>query len=178
MTGRRRGRAERGTHQRTTLLTSDPSDPDRIVPRSEGPWVRLLVRLFALSLDRQLADGCSPEDSRLLAARADWLVSPSQREALADSWDRLVARAHRPQRARTCRVPLCRERVVAAEADVRDLRSALLAPLPVPVRGVAAADQLLRDGEGPLYRRACSADLRVELRAATAQLSPWLALGA
>jgi hypothetical protein len=140
--------------------------------------VRVLVRLFVLSLDRQLASGRSPEDNHLLAARADWLVAPAQRQALADNWGRLVARAHRPQSGRTSRAPLCRERVVAAEADVHDLRCALLTPLPVPVRGVAAADQLLRDGAGPLYRRACAADLHVELRAATAQLSPWSALRA
>jgi hypothetical protein len=45
---------------------------------------RLLARAFGFRLDRRLAAWGSPDSSRLLAARAQDLVSAATREALAD----------------------------------------------------------------------------------------------
>jgi hypothetical protein len=53
---------------------------------------------------------------------------------------------------------------------------ALVDPLPVPVRGVAAVSCLLSDGTGPLYSWSGPVDLIDALQRATAQLDPTVPL--
>src|SRR5450756_2832852 len=50
------------------------------------PWDRLLARLRAPSLDRQLVAGCPPGSTRALAIRARQVVSPAGRRELAQRW--------------------------------------------------------------------------------------------
>ncbi len=158
------------------LLISDPINPEGLVPRPDQPWLRLLSRLLAPSLDRQLASGCSPESNRLLATRAQRLVSPSVRGALTRNWLDLLTVARRPAVPRISHTPLCRDRIIAAEDEIRAMLGVLSTTLPTPARGVAMASWLLRNGAGPLYNRHCAADLRTELREATAQLDPAISL--
>ena len=69
-------------------------------------------------------------------------------------------------------VPLCRDRIAAAEPSIRELVACLRVPLPVPAQGVAAATVLLTDATGPLYHRRSHAALDDLLREAIAQLDP------
>jgi hypothetical protein len=114
---------------------------------------RMLARALGASLDRQLAAGTPPESSRLLAARARDIVSLPHRESLARSWDHLLRVAHRAPTLRTPAVPLNAAAIRAAEPDIRELMERLIAPLPVPAQGVAAATLPLTDATSPVYGR-------------------------
>jgi hypothetical protein len=127
-------------------------------------------------LDRQLAAGRSPESSRFLASRAQALVSPATRRVLARDWEHLLEATHLPPRARRVGVPLCCDRITAAEPEVRDMLASLLTLGPIAAGGVAAAQMLLCDGAGPVYNRSCATDLATALREAIAQLDPCMPL--
>jgi hypothetical protein len=130
---------------------------------------RVLARMFGASLDRLLATGHAAESDRLLTARAQHIVSLPKRRALARDWEHLLAVA---QRSPTPAVPLCRDRIAAAEPSIRQLVACLRVPLPVPAQGVAAASVLLTDAGGPQYHRPSRADLDDLVREAIVQLDP------
>jgi hypothetical protein len=135
------------------MLIAD--DKDRLTLRKLRHWHRLVAHLRAGSLDRELIDGCTPEECPYLAARALQLTSKRSRHGLADGLDRLLAgRDHRPM------TPAERARVTRAGAELRALRERLLAPDPVPARGVAMVCELLCDGTGPLYQPANADEVR------------------
>jgi hypothetical protein len=160
---------DEGSNQELAPLESPVSQE---LPLGPAPLRVLLgARLFGASLDRQLADGQSPESSRLLAARAQHIASLSQRRSLAESWLSLLVEAREPFTLINPRVPVVRERIIAAQAQIQALVDALLAPLSTS-RGVAMASTLLSDGSGPVFNRECSADLASMLREATARLDP------
>lgn len=142
-----------------------------MIIRSAGIAGRLLTRLFGTSLDRRLATGAAPESGRLLAIRAQQIVALRSRRELARHWEHLLAMAERPPRA-GAPAPLCRDRILAAGNDVRDLAARLRAPLPVPATGVAAARALLTDATGPVYNRRNGASLPAQLHRITAELDP------
>jgi hypothetical protein len=170
-------RTEGAEMRPTTLLVLEPDHPQQLIARSNGPWVRLVARLFRHSLEAQLGRGRSPDSSRLLAIRAQELVSPTLRMTLADDWRNLLRHAQVPPvRRRDPRVPLNRTHILAHQVEIHAMLDALETPLPVPARGVAMAGRLLTDGTGPLYDRRRSADLRSVLRHTTAELDPWRAL--
>ena len=135
---------------------------------------KVMARALGASLDRQLAAGREPEDSRLLAARAQDIVALRRREELARYWERVLAAATRPAPALGNRVPLRRGPVLAAEPAITELASLLRAPLPVSARGVATARMLLTDAGGPLYWSAAPESLHVALRRAITRLDPEL----
>ena len=153
---------------RTVLVGTDPA-----------PWAahraratdRLLARMFGASLDRRLAAGQAPESGRLLAVRAQQIVTLRHRRQLAGNWERLLAVATDgpPNRPRAL---LCRGRIVAAAAEVGELAGHLRAPLPVAATGVAAARVLLTDATGPVYNRRDHTGLDTRLRAISALLDP------
>ncbi len=94
--GRRRRTALKGGRRSaagapTTLLLRDEDDPLRLSGRSGRTWERVLARILGPSLDRQLAAGCPPEGNGLLATRAQTLVSPQSRRALAGNWEHLLS---------------------------------------------------------------------------------------
>ena len=158
------------------LLLQAPHQPGRLVVRTNRPWDRLVARLFASSLDRRLAQGDAPEATRLLAARAQRLVAPDTRQALADNWNGLLRRARQPVPTFGRHVPLCRERIAGVEVEVRALVAALVAPSPLPARGVAIVSRLLCDGAGPLFNMHWPGDLGATVRRAAALLDPSAAL--
>jgi hypothetical protein len=145
---------------------------ERFVRRNDRGLQRPIAALFGPVLDRRLAAGVPPESGRLVAARAERLVSVRERRKLVREWEGVLERAHTTPQARSPRAPLCRDRVIAAESDARAMLSALSSPLPVPARGVAMASRLLSDGTGPLYNRNGAASLSLALRSVTAQLDP------
>jgi len=138
------------------------------------PWHRLLASCQAGRLDRELAEGASPEASTALAARAIRLTSLDYRRDLAASLRRIVVVATgQPAPVRSAqvaapkslgavrppRVPLRRARISQSARLLAELASRLAAPGPVPARGVAMVTRLLSEGTGPLYREASRDDL-------------------
>jgi hypothetical protein len=154
---------------RTVLVGTDPA----------APWAahraratdRVLARMFGASLDRRLAAGQVPEAGRLLAVRAQQIVALRRRSELARNWEHLLAEATGGPASRP-RALLCRDRIVAATAEVRDLAGHLRAPLPVAANGVAAARALLTDATGPVYNRRDPTALDTRLREISAMLDP------
>jgi hypothetical protein len=146
--------------------------PRRLDMRPYRITDKILSRALGASLDRQLAAGREPEDSRLLAARAQDIVTLRRREDLARYWERTLGTAARPAPALRNAAPLRRGPVLAAEPAITELASLLRAPLPVSARGVAIARLLLTDAGGPLYWSAAPESLHAALRAAITQLLP------
>jgi hypothetical protein len=142
---------------------------ERLVRRRRKPLPGLLAILFGHVLDRQLASGRSPAASRVVAARAEYLLSEVRWE-LVQSWQRVLDQAGQAPRARNPHAPLCRDRIIDARGDVRIMLDALSSGLPVSARGIAMAGLLLSDGTGPLYNRSCPVDLPAALREVTAYL--------
>ncbi len=153
-----------------TLLLCEQAFPHRLTARCNTRWSRAISRLRASALDRRLADGRSPESHPLLAARAQVLVTPVERQKLAYLWADLVAQAQRPRGLRVPRAPINRDSILANEPDIRALLSLLVAPTPGQVRGIALLSSLLSDGTGPLYNRQSPIDLRGALLEATTLL--------
>jgi hypothetical protein len=170
----RTGRPHRGhsiAHGRSPDSSSSQFDPQ------QTPWLtRRLARLFNGALDRELAEGGSPETTGLMAARAMKLVSSTERQMLAEGLDRVLTLAQRPPIGRTPRVPINRAVVASCELEIAEVIKALLMPGPVPARGPAMVSRLLTNGIGPLYRPRSRSDLLAALNEAIQQLDPALPL--
>jgi hypothetical protein len=158
------------------LLITEQRGWDQFDFRWDRRWDRFLARLLASSLDRRLAAGSSPDSDRLLAIRAQTLVAPETREMLARSWERLLNADGRDRQPGDPRIPVCRDRIRAAEPDVPDMITSLLVPHPVPARGVAMVMSLLRDGTGPVYNPNCASNLGALVRRAVTELDPGIEL--
>jgi len=133
---------------------------------------RVLARLRASTLDRELAAGASPESNVVLALHAAHLCAPSERRLLAHSLKRLAAVSEVPARSRL-KAPVCRTAVRRARGELDAVVDRLEASGPVDVRGVARIRSLLADGSGPLYRESAAGRLRPELRGALADMEPF-----
>jgi hypothetical protein len=149
---------------------------DALVVRSARPWELVKAGLCAQHLDEELARGASPDASGPLALRAQTLARESFRHGLARCARQILAEAERPLPAqprprRGPAVPVCRDRVRAAAAELAEVIDRLQLPGPLPVRGVAQVSVLLGDGSGPLYHRGSRDDLRARLTAAAGALS-------
>jgi hypothetical protein len=177
-----RGRPDRNRPDRrcgrtaTTLVVREPHGSGPLAERRRRFSDRVLAHVFGSSLDHQLAAGRPPESGQLLATRALALVCLGRRRALARNWEHLLVAARRPPAPGRARIPLCRDRILAAEPDIHEMVARLRAPLPVRARGVATAGVLLADAAGPLYNRHNHAALPALLRSAIAQLDPAAAL--
>jgi|HubBroStandDraft_1064217.scaffolds.fasta_scaffold13027_2 hypothetical protein len=146
-------------------ITSSP-----LSPYGEGGSGRILSLLRSSYLDRQLASGAPLGWSPSLATRARRITSTQRIRRLAENWERLLQVAHRPAGIRTPRVPLCRDRILAAEAEILELVVALSEARFESAAGVATASMLLRDGTGPLYNRRCKTDLAWAIQDVTRHL--------
>jgi hypothetical protein len=154
-----------------TVLLSEREPPFRLAARVNSGWSRALSRLLARSLDRKLAEGRVPESHLLLAVRAQVLVSPDERLALAHRWDDLLRNAGRPPSPRSPRAPINRDVLLAHETAIRSLLELLVAPTPGHVSGIAKLSWLLSDGTGPVYDRGTAAELAGTLRDVTGLLA-------
>jgi hypothetical protein len=124
-----------------------------VTTRTATPWERCVSHVRAYKLDHDIAAGASPESSALLALRAQALVRPAMRQRLARSLEQLLEEAtpgHGPQPWRL-RVRVRGDRILGAADALQILIDRLLAPAPVPARGMAGVRILLTDGAGPLY---------------------------
>ena len=113
-------------------------DLDRCVAtRPATPGERVAARVRATRLDRYLAAGVSPDSSAALALRAQALVRPSMRRALARGVQRLLAEAasEAPPRCIGARVWVRPERILRVADELRLLIDHLLTPGPVSARG-------------------------------------------
>jgi hypothetical protein len=135
------------------------------------PWVRLLARLRAPTLDSKLASGNDPGASDLLSVRAQQLASPALRHTVAKSWLDLAVEAHVPFSPFSPAVHFERRRVLSAEPEIHKLANALEAPL-TRVRGVAMALSLLQDGAGPIFNPGNHTNLSNALRDTIANIDP------
>jgi hypothetical protein len=136
----------------------------------------ILLGFNAPRLDAELAAGVPPEISPGHAARARWLVAPRRRQALADSWEHLLATARGPTGGLSNRAPIRRERIRRAEPEIREMITALRANGPIPARGIAIATKLLTNGCGPIYNQDARDDIRGTVALALAHLDPGLPL--
>jgi len=166
-------RPGRSSAEPPSLLLIDPRHPHGLIARANTRWVGTVVRLLGSTLDAQLAQGRPPESNRFLAARAQILVSPSGRRALAQHWAHLLERAGGPPPPpRSPRVSLNRLAIARCEGKIREMLALLARPLPISARGAAAASMLLSDGTGPLYRHHGPSDLGRSLTEVMARLDP------
>ncbi len=171
------------TKEDDTMYVLLEDDLGRLALRRLRLRDRITARCLAARLDRELARGARPETNAGLAARAVRLTSMRYRRELAGSLQRLLAAglagsrggpmaADPPARvARQPHVPIRGERVGRSASELAELAAHLVQPGPVPARGVAMVCQLLTDGGGPLYRRACRDDLTALVEQATQALS-------
>jgi hypothetical protein len=114
---------------------------------------RLFSFLRSSHLDRQLTSGAPLDSGRSLAVRARYITGTEGRRTLAEDWERLLHACQRSVAVCTSRTPLCRDRILGAEAEIRGMLAALSEAGLESAAGVAAASLLLRDGTGPLYNR-------------------------
>jgi hypothetical protein len=155
--------------RRTVRQSPEIRAAERIVRRRHKELPGVLAILFGHVLDRQLASGRPPAAGRVVAARAEYLLSTARWE-LVQSWQRVLDQAGRAPRARNPHAPLCRDRIIGAGGDVRTMLDVLSSRLPVSARGVAMAGLLLSDGTGPLYNRSSTVNLPAALREVTTRL--------
>jgi hypothetical protein len=144
----------------TLVLVADPEGAGHVVARPARLSERLAARWRAGSLERELARGAVPESAAALALRAQQLIGPSMRAALARRLRGVLRDARRAPRVGSTRVPPQRRAIVAAGHELERLAARLLAPDPVSARGVAQVRVLLSDGCGPLYADGPGVDLR------------------
>jgi len=102
---------------------------ERIVRRRHKELPGILAILFGHVLDRQLASGRPPASGRVVAARAEYLLSAARWE-LVQSWQQVLDQACRAPRARNPHAPLCRDRIIDAGGDVRTMLDVLSSRLP------------------------------------------------
>jgi len=162
---------DRGSADSTVVLIDNDGRLSAAASGRPRIWDHAIAARRSLSLDARLAAGMSPDSDRLMAVRACKLVRPSTRKQLATDWDRLLQTA-RTRRPGSLVLMMCRDRIIAAEPEIRQLQDALRAPLPVPARGVAMANRLLVDGTGPVHNRRSDIDLRGALQEAIRELDP------
>ena len=149
----------------TLLLASG----DTVVGRRAGIRDRLMARLQAHALDRELARGVAPESGGALTLRARRLIGPPARETLARQLRRVVSDA-RGGHVWLSRVAVRRPAVLDTAEELDVLADRLAAPGPVDVRGVAQVQLLLTDGTGPLYFRGAAEELRARVADALSRL--------
>jgi hypothetical protein len=127
---------------------------------------RLIARMLAPWLDRELAAGMEPSISEAHAARAEQLTGDHVRHAVAHSLERLLDRARMKPRSTGIvpTIPPCREQILVGapviQATVAHLRSAA----PVDPAMVARLKLLVGDRTGPCYRRSAPDALTTALR--------------
>lgn len=113
---------------------------------------RIVARLLAAWIDRELAEGATTWSTVAHAARAVQLTNPRSRRSLARSLEGLIDRAEEPPAPfRSAAIPPCREQVRHALPVILTLACRLRDRAPVDAHGIAQLRQLLSDGDGPCY---------------------------
>jgi hypothetical protein len=125
---------------------------------------RLIARMLARSLDRELAGGVSAWVSGAHAARSGQLATDRARHAVANDLDRLIERAAAPaSRLQITAVPCC-DQVRQATDIMRAIAARLRSVEPLDPRGIACLRTLLSDPAGPFRTPGPAGALTVALR--------------
>lgn len=119
--------------------------------RSAPRLLRLEVSLHRGGLDRQLADGCSPERSAALKLRARQLTSRARRRSLARSLRGVVTECEKRYVMPRSAVPICRRAVLPWREAIFGLADRLEQACPVNPCGVARVMVLLTESVSPFY---------------------------
>lgn len=146
-------------------LAPDPKEDEM------SPYDRLVARLAARRLDRELAEGASPTGSAQLSNRASTLTSHGKRLELAASLRR-IARDEVEPTALGLRLAATRAQASAARPALERLARRLADSAPVDPQGVALTQELLCDGAGPLFWDRSPQDLIALVGDAIAALDP------
>ena len=125
---------------------------------------RVIARMLARSLDRELAAGVSAWVSGAHAARSGQLTTDRTRHAVANDLDRLIRQAAAPaSRLQITAVP-CRGQVRQATDMMRAIAARLRSADPLDPRGIARLRTLLCDQAGPFRTPGPAGGLTVALR--------------
>ncbi|MDG4666867.1 hypothetical protein [Mycobacterium sp. 236(2023)] len=128
---------------------------------------QVAAHITACSLDRQLSVGMPSSPGRSLLAHRARLLSPKERQAIAEVLNHFVGDAMEPPVS--LRIPLNGPGILAVTDLIDRIVQRLESADPVCERGVARIRVLLSDGAGPLYRHG-RGDLAGRLGAALAAL--------
>jgi hypothetical protein len=150
------------------------SHPHR--PAGEAPpdalGLRARVWRHQSELDRDLAAGAPPGQSREHEARARQLLSKRCRRELVAELDAALAKAEHAPAWHSASLPVQTAAISAARTELSSLRRALLECDALTLRGAALAACLLSAPQSPLYH-ACPGPTVAQLAtAATAALQP------
>jgi hypothetical protein len=154
----------------TTLVLTDRRNPGCVIVERSHTVARVRARVCSRQLDRELAQGISPDSSAILSVRAYDLIGVRMRAMLAQSIRRLVDDAAHPLRPMHFTVPICRSKVWRCRHTLEEVADRLAGSEPLDARGVAQLRLLLSDGAGPLYDHPGANDLAPALRRAVAAL--------
>ena len=142
-------------------------------PRKPTLEDRLIARMLAPWLDRELADPAGRTLSEAHAARAQQLTSEHTRSSVAQTLDRLIERADNPQRPRRLGgITPCGDQVREAGPLITSLAARLRSREPLDPCGMARLKTLLSDHAGPCYRRSRPDALAAAPREASELLDP------
>jgi hypothetical protein len=148
-----------------TLLLTEQPDGGYVTSQVSQTWLRVLVWMRETDLDAALARGASPDSSPMLSLRAHQLIGSTVRRRLSREIRSLLVRAERPIHPMHSTVPICRHKIIDAREALRELADQLVTPGPVDAGGIAQLNRLLRDGDGPVFRRPRDEDLEPALDA-------------
>jgi hypothetical protein len=164
--------ADRGGAGHHGAMHADGTIDEGIVFRRAGLRDRLVARILAARLDDELARGVAPEASVPLLLRAQRLIAPGTRAALAHDIERILRDAMSSCVWVISQVAPRRRAVLDAAEELHALAHRLSAPGPVSAGGVARVRLLLTDGAGPLYFHGASDGLRTVASSALDSLEP------
>jgi hypothetical protein len=153
-------------------MHQDRTIDEGIVFRRAGLRHRLVARVRAARLDDDLARGVAPEASVPLLLRAQRLIAPGTRAALARDIERILRDAMSSCVWVISQVTPRRRAVLDAAEELHALAHRLVEPGPVSAGGVARVRLLLTDGRGPLYFDGAHDGLRTIASSALASLEP------
>jgi hypothetical protein len=143
----------------TTLVLTDRRNPGCVIVARSRAMAHLRARVCARQLDRELAQGISPDSRAVLSMRAHDLIGLRTRSMLAQSIRRLLDDAAHPVGPMHFTVPICRSKVWRCRDALEEVANRLAGGEPLDARGVALVRLLLSDGAGPLYDHPSANDL-------------------
>jgi hypothetical protein len=150
------------------LLIDDGAAGVRAVHVRPGDGIK--ARLHARRIDRELADGASPDRDAETAVRARHLTGMAERHRLVEALEHALVVSIVPRSSLVSASVLDRFAVASAREEIVDLCTTLSRPGPVSVRGVACVRALLTDGSGPFFDVRSGRSLGVAVRHATGLL--------
>jgi hypothetical protein len=154
----------------TPLVLTDRRNPGCVIVAHSSATARVRARMCTRQLDRELAQGISPDSSAVLSVRAHDLIGVRTRSMLAQSIRRLLDEAAHPLRPLHFTVPICRSKVWRCRHTLVEVADRLVGGEPLDARGVAQLRLLLSDGAGPLYDHPGANDLAPALQRVIAAL--------